>query len=124
MAHLPFCRSASYRNGAAHLGLHLQRGLQGKIGFTKKKQRTHQNLPITPQILFRVSLTLLMGRRRQIEDTEDIISLANLLQEMIHAPEVSDCHTFMESIFKVPGSLKRIELERMRMAAAKVIHNR
>lgn len=65
-----------------------------------------------------------MGRRRQIEDTEDIISLANLLQDMVHAPEVSDCHTFMDSIFKVPGSLRRIELEQMRMSAAKVIHNR
>lgn len=65
-----------------------------------------------------------MGRRREIEDTEDIISLANLLQEMVQAPEVRDCHTFMDSIFKVPGSLRRVELEQMRMAAAKVIRNR
>lgn len=128
MAYLSVRRGAANRNGVAHMGLHLQRGIQSNRLCTQSYSCIFYFIIITfcsgIQILFRVSLTLLLGRRREIEDTEDIITLANLLQDMVNAPEVSDCHTFIESIFKVPGSLKRIELEQMRMAAAKIIHNR
>lgn len=56
--------------------------------------------------------------------TEDIIGLAELFRDMVKSPTVTDCHTFMASIFKVPGSLKRTDIERIRMSVSQEITNR
>lgn len=66
------------------------------------------------QILFRVSITLLLSQKDAIQQTEDISSLANLLRDMLKGQMVTNCHQFMNSIFTVPGTLKRSEIEILR----------
>lgn len=66
------------------------------------------------QILFRVSLTLLLSQKDTITQTEDISSLANLLRDMLKGQMVTNCHQFINSIFSVPGTLKRSEIEVLR----------
>lgn len=66
------------------------------------------------QILFRVSLTLLLSQKDAILQTEDISSLANLFRDMLKGRMVTNCHQFMNSIFTVPGTLKRSEIEILR----------
>lgn len=70
------------------------------------------------KILFRVSLTLLLRHQVAIEQAEDIVALAALLQDIVRAPTVVDCHQFVDSIFRVPGTLKRTDIERLRRTAA------
>lgn len=69
------------------------------------------------KILFRVSLTLLVSAQLAIEQAEDVVALAGLLQAIVKGPEVIDCHRFVQSIFRVPGTLKRTDIERLRRAA-------
>lgn len=69
------------------------------------------------KILFRVSLTLLVGQQLAIEQSEDIVALATLLQDIVKSAAVVDCHQFMESVFRVPGTLKRTDIERLRRTA-------
>ncbi|KAJ6634885.1 Growth hormone-regulated TBC protein 1-A [Pseudolycoriella hygida] len=66
------------------------------------------------KILFRVSLTLLLNQKDAILQTEDISSLANLFRDMLKGQTVTNCHQFINSIFTVPGTLKRSEIEMLR----------
>ncbi|XP_037039508.1 growth hormone-regulated TBC protein 1-A [Bradysia coprophila] len=66
------------------------------------------------KILFRVSLTLLLSQKDAILQTEDISGLANLLRDMLKGQTVTHCHQFINSIFTVPGTLKRSEIEVLR----------
>lgn len=70
------------------------------------------------KILFRVSLTLLISQQLAIEQADDIVALAALLQDIVKGPPVVDCHRFMDSIFRVPGTLKRTDIERLRRTAS------
>lgn len=64
-----------------------------------------------------------MSHAAEIAQTEDIVALADLMRDMVKGTQVIDCHTFMQSIFKVPGTLKRTELEQIRMRVSKDINN-
>lgn len=69
------------------------------------------------KILFRVSLTLLVRAQLAIEQADDVVAVAALLQDIVKGPDVVDCHRFMQSIFRVPGTLKRTDIERLRRTA-------
>lgn len=69
------------------------------------------------KILFRVSLTLLVRAELAIEQADDVVAVAALLQDIVKGPDVVDCHRFMQSIFRVPGTLKRTDIERLRRTA-------
>lgn len=56
-----------------------------------------------------------MSHANEIAQTEDIVALADLMRDMVKGADVTDCHTFMKSIFKVPGTLKRQELDQIRL---------
>lgn len=47
--------------------------------------------------------------------TEDISELANLFREIVNNSIVTNCHEFMQSIFVVPGTLKRSDIKRLRL---------
>lgn len=66
------------------------------------------------QILFRVCLTLFVSHKDEILECDDISALANLFRNIVKDSTVTDCHQFMESIFRIPGALKRKEIERLR----------
>lgn len=65
-----------------------------------------------------------MTHRDAIMRSDDIVSLADMLRDMVKGPAVTDCHAFMQSIFKLPGSLKRTEIEQIRMRVSKTINDR
>lgn len=65
------------------------------------------------QIVFRVALTMFKTHKAAILATDDIGALANFFREiLIHDDIVTDCHTFMQDVFKL--RLKRTELEALR----------
>ncbi|XP_037925249.1 growth hormone-regulated TBC protein 1 isoform X2 [Hermetia illucens] len=68
------------------------------------------------KILFRVGITLIVAHRNVILQADDISVLAELFRnEIIKGEIATDCHNFMKNIFKVPGNLKRRDLERLRL---------
>lgn len=51
-------------------------------------------------------------------ETEDISALANIFRQIVvNDSIVTNCHEFMESIFVVPGTLKRSDITRLRSEA-------
>lgn len=66
------------------------------------------------QILFRVSLTLFMQNKDDILECDDISTLATLLRSMVKDATATNCHEFMDTIFQVPGTLKRTTIEEIR----------
>lgn len=66
------------------------------------------------QILFRVSLTLLLQNKEEILENDDIATLAPLFRTIIKNENVTNCHEFIENIFRYPGTLKRATIERLR----------
>lgn len=43
--------------------------------------------------------------------------VADLFREMDKIPLCTDCHNFIASIFKVPGTLKRSQIEKVQKGA-------
>lgn len=70
------------------------------------------------KILFRVSLTLLCLHQADIERAEDVVELAALLRDIVANASVVDCHRFMTAVFRVPGRLRRTDIEMLRRTAA------
>lgn len=58
-----------------------------------------------------------MRQQSEILKCEDMSSVADLFREMDKIPLSTDCHNFIASIFKVPGTLKRSQIERIREGA-------
>lgn len=58
-----------------------------------------------------------MRQQSEILKCEDMSSVADLFREMDKIPLSTDCHNFIASIFKVPGTLKRSQIERIRAGA-------
>lgn len=83
----------------------------------KSNKLTSDDLFFIYQILFRVCLTLIIGHKSEILAAEDIAALANLFRAIVKDEKATDCHTFMESIFRVPGKLTRKEIEAKRASA-------
>lgn len=69
---------------------------------------------ILTQILFRVSITLFLQNKSAILECDDINDLANLFRVIVKDSRVTNCHEFIETIFRTPGTLKRSEIERIR----------
>ncbi|XP_065079556.1 growth hormone-regulated TBC protein 1-A [Ochlerotatus camptorhynchus] len=66
------------------------------------------------KILLRVGISIVIGLRQEILATDDISTLIGLFRALDKNPTLMDCHRFMNSIFKVPGTLKRSQLDRIR----------
>nr|XP_014094773.1 growth hormone-regulated TBC protein 1-A isoform X2 [Bactrocera oleae]XP_014094775.1 growth hormone-regulated TBC protein 1-A isoform X2 [Bactrocera oleae]XP_014094776.1 growth hormone-regulated TBC protein 1-A isoform X2 [Bactrocera oleae]XP_036228986.1 growth hormone-regulated TBC protein 1-A isoform X2 [Bactrocera oleae] len=65
------------------------------------------------KIVFRVALALFLTHKTAILGCDDIAALANLFREkMMQGDIVTDCHSFIEAMFKL--RLKRSELEALR----------
>ncbi|KNC21770.1 hypothetical protein FF38_04006 [Lucilia cuprina] len=65
------------------------------------------------KIVFRVALTMFITHKAAILAADDIGALANFFREtLIHDEIVTDCHTFMQTMFNL--RLKRSELESLR----------
>lgn len=71
------------------------------------------------QIIFRVSITLFLLHKNAILAANDISTLANVFREMLKSEIVTNCHEFMQSIFTMPGTLKRSEIKHLRTELAK-----
>lgn len=69
------------------------------------------------QILFRVSVTLIVSNKAALMAAEDITALANLFRALVKDERTVNCHDFMQSIFVVPGKLTRAEIANARKAA-------
>lgn len=63
------------------------------------------------QILFRVSLTLLLRNKDAILACDDITVLADLFRTIVKDANTTNCHAFMENIFRVPGRLGRKDIQ-------------
>lgn len=66
------------------------------------------------KILFRVCLTLVITNKMEILKTDDMSNLADVFREIVQNSLVVNCHEFMKSIFIVPGTLKRRDIEKIR----------
>ncbi|XP_055611701.1 growth hormone-regulated TBC protein 1-A isoform X1 [Uranotaenia lowii] len=66
------------------------------------------------KILLRVGISIVVGLRREILATDDIAPLIGLFRGMEKNTTLMDCHRFMKSIFKIPGSLKRRQIDALR----------
>lgn len=70
------------------------------------------------QIIFRVCLTLIISNRQELLAAEDIAALADLFRALVKNERTTKCHEFMQSIFTVPGKLRRSEILNARKTAA------
>lgn len=61
---------------------------------------------------------MLVQHRDEILDCVDLNALAQLLRSIVKDADTANCHEFIKSIFRVPGTLKRIEIERIRAQVA------
>ncbi|XP_001650538.2 growth hormone-regulated TBC protein 1-A [Aedes aegypti] len=66
------------------------------------------------KILLRVGITIVIQLRQEILATDDISTLIGLFRALEKNPILMDCHRFVKSIFKLPGTLKRAEIDRLR----------
>ena len=66
------------------------------------------------KILFRVALTIVVRQKDEIMKTDDISNLVALFRGLEKSKMLLNCHEFMDSIFKVPGNLKRKQIDRLR----------
>lgn len=57
------------------------------------------------KIIFRVALTLIKRNKCNLLACQDFTTLAECFKEITKDSIVLKCHDFMQSIFKVPGSL-------------------
>ncbi|CAB3359199.1 Hypothetical predicted protein [Cloeon dipterum] len=70
------------------------------------------------KILFRVALTLVGLNTDALLKCDDLASLIMCFKAVTQDALVTDCHTFLQSIFKVPGSLKNSTIARLRQECA------
>lgn len=66
------------------------------------------------KILLRVGISIVIALRQEILATDDISTLIGLFRALDKNPTLVDCHRFMNSIYKVPGTLKRSQIDRLR----------
>lgn len=59
-------------------------------------------------------LTLFLRHKDEILQCDDISVLATLLRSIVNDADATNCHEFIENIFRVPGTLKRTIIERIR----------
>lgn len=59
----------------------------------------------------------MIRQQSEILKCDDMSSVADLFREMDKIPLSTDCHNFISSIFKAPGTLKRSQIERVRFGA-------
>lgn len=59
-------------------------------------------------------LTLFLRHKDDILEIDDISILATLFRSIVKDADATNCHEFIASIFRVPGSLKRRTIERLR----------
>lgn len=64
------------------------------------------------KIVFRTALAIIFTLKDDIMKTNDISELADLFRNISKDPRMLDCHTFLESMFKI--KLKRSEIETLR----------
>lgn len=89
----------------------------------EKEEFPLKNVIFLLQILFRVCLTLLLQHKDEILECDDISTLAPLFRTIVKDAQVTNCHAFIESIFRVPGTLKREFIERLRVQVAAKTQN-
>uniref|UniRef100_A0A182IQ87 Growth hormone-regulated TBC protein 1 n=1 Tax=Anopheles atroparvus TaxID=41427 RepID=A0A182IQ87_ANOAO len=66
------------------------------------------------KILLRVGLTLVVRLRQELLALDDISTLIGQFRSLEKSPVLMDCHEFMKSIFKVPGNLRRSQINALR----------
>ncbi|XP_071440023.1 growth hormone-regulated TBC protein 1 [Hetaerina americana] len=66
------------------------------------------------KIIFRVSLTLIMRNKENLLKCSDFSALVECFKEITKDSLVLQCHEFMESIFKTPGSLPGSTITKLR----------
>ncbi|XP_008212411.1 growth hormone-regulated TBC protein 1-A [Nasonia vitripennis] len=66
------------------------------------------------KIVFRVALTLIKRNRENLLACQDFTELAECFKEITKDSIVLQCHDFMQSIFKVPGSLSSSKISKLR----------
>jgi len=66
------------------------------------------------KILFRVALTLLKIHREKILAAPDLPKMIECFKEIVRDSLALNCHEFMESIFKEPGSLSKVQISKLR----------
>lgn len=59
-----------------------------------------------------------MNNKDDILESDDISELAPLFRNMVKDPYVTNCHEFIENIFRVPGTLKRETIDSLRTQLA------
>lgn len=66
------------------------------------------------KIIFRVCLTLIKRNRTSLLESTDFATLAECFKNITKDSLVIQCHDFMESIFKTPGSLPATTITKLR----------
>ncbi|XP_032681560.1 growth hormone-regulated TBC protein 1-A-like isoform X2 [Odontomachus brunneus] len=66
------------------------------------------------KIIFRVALTLIKRNKSNLLACQDFVTLAECFKEITKDSIVLRCHDFMQSIFKVPGSLPGSTIAKLR----------
>ncbi|XP_052890101.1 growth hormone-regulated TBC protein 1-A [Anopheles moucheti] len=66
------------------------------------------------KILLRVGLTIVVRLRQDLLAMDDISTLIGLFRSLEKSHVLMECHEFMKSIFKVPGNLRRSQLDALR----------
>ncbi|XP_039296162.1 growth hormone-regulated TBC protein 1 [Nilaparvata lugens] len=66
------------------------------------------------KILFRVGLSLIGKHKQDILRCEDFASVVQLFKDMTQDSFALHCHEFMQNVFRIPGTLKRSHIERLR----------
>lgn len=60
--------------------------------------------------MFRVSVTLFLEHRNEIMACDEITVLAALLRNIVKNADTTNCHEFMQKIFRIPGRLRRRDI--------------
>ncbi|XP_056618426.1 growth hormone-regulated TBC protein 1-A isoform X2 [Triplophysa dalaica] len=66
------------------------------------------------KILFRVALTLIRPHQADILPAQNLPDICERFKHITKAPDVHDCHTFMQKIFQEPGSLSMATVSKLR----------
>ncbi|MGH0151821.1 UNVERIFIED_CONTAM: hypothetical protein FKN15_063452 [Acipenser sinensis] len=66
------------------------------------------------KIIFRVALTLIKHNQAYIQQATNFPDICDKFKEIIRGELVDDCHTFMQKIFTVPGSLSMATITKLR----------
>ncbi|KAG7483375.1 hypothetical protein JOB18_047176 [Solea senegalensis] len=66
------------------------------------------------KILFRVALTLIHHNQALIQQAQSLPDICQIFKQITRDTFVDECHTFMQKIFKEPGSLSMATLTKLR----------